>query len=138
MPRYGPLIPTERSERMLRIRNADTKPEMVVRRLVYGMGYRYRLHVRNLTGNPDLAFCPRKKVTFVYGCFWHQHGCGQYRMLRTKRSFWMPKLAKNKARDEQVQSELHGLGWQVMVVWECQIKLESDLRKRIERFLDEE
>ncbi|MEW6262375.1 MAG: very short patch repair endonuclease [Thermodesulfobacteriota bacterium] len=135
MPRYDPLTPMERSERMSRIRNADTKPEMIVRRLVHGMGYRYRLHARDLPGNPDLVFRSRKKVIFVHGCFWHQHGCRQYRMPRTKKSFWEPKLAKNKARDALVRRELRSLGWGAMVVWECQIKREAVLRKRIERFL---
>lgn len=136
MPRYDPLTPAERSERMSRIRNADTKPEMVVRRLVHEMGYRYRLHARDLPGNPDLAFRPRKKVIFVHGCFWHQHGCRQYRMPRTKRSFWEPKLAKNKARDAKVIRDLRKLGWRTMIVWECQIKSATVLRKRIERFLE--
>jgi DNA mismatch endonuclease (patch repair protein) len=136
MPRYDPLTPTERSERMSRIRNADTKPEMIVRRLVHGMGYRYSLYARDLPGNPDLVFRPRKKVIFVHGCFWHQHGCRQYRQPRTKRSFWEQKLAKNKARDAQVKRELRKLGWRVMVVWECQLRNESALKSRIRRFLD--
>ena len=136
MPRYDPLTPAERSERMSRIRNADTKPEMVVRRLVHGMGYRYRLHARDLPGNPDLVFRPRKKVIFVHGCFWHQHGCRQYRQPRTKRSFWEPKLAKNKARDAQVKRELRKLGWGVMVIWECQVSKESALKSRIRGFLE--
>jgi len=99
MVRFDPLTAAERSERMSRIRNADTKPEMIVRRLVHGMGYRYRLHVKNLPGNPDLVFPSRHKVIFVHGCFWHQHGCRQYRMPRTKRDFWLAKLASNKSRD---------------------------------------
>ena len=117
-------------------RNADTKTEMIVRRLVHGMGYRYRLHARDLPGNPDLVFRPRKKVIFVHGCFWHQHGCRQYRQPRTKRSFWEPKLAKNKARDVEVRRQLRKLGWGVMVVWECQVRKESVLRSRIKRFMD--
>ncbi len=136
MPRYDPLTPAERSERMSRIRNADTKPEMIVRRLIHGMGYRYRLHVRDLPGNPDLVFRPRRMVIFVHGCFWHQHGCRQYRQPRTRRSFWGPKLAGNKARDADVKRELRGHGWSVMVVWGCQVRNESVLRNRIKRFLD--
>ena len=136
MPRYDPLTPAERSERMSRIRNADTKPEMIVRRLVHGMGYRYRVHARDIPGNPDLVFRPRKMVIFVHGCFWHQHGCRQYRQPLTKRSFWDPKLARNKARDAEVNRELRRRGWGVMVIWECQVKRESVLMGRIERFLD--
>lgn len=136
MPRYDPLTPAERSERMSRIRNADTKPEMIVRRMVHGMGYRYRLHVSDLPGHPDIVFRPRRKVIFVHGCFWHQHGCHQYRQPRTKRSFWEPKLAQNKARDARVRRELSQLGWCVMVIWECQVKKEAILRNRVRRFLD--
>jgi len=137
MPRYDPLNPAERSERMSRIRNANTKPEMLVRRLVHGMGYRYRLHARDLPGKPDLAFRPRKKVIFVHGCFWHQHGCRQYRQPRTKSSFWEVKLAKNKVRDTLVRDQLRKLGWRVLVIWECQITRESELQNRIKRFLEE-
>jgi len=136
MPRYDPLTPAERSERMSRIRNADTKPEMIVRRLVHGMGYRYRLHTPDLPGHPDLVFRPKSKVIFVHGCFWHQHGCLQYQQPRTKRTFWEPKLSKNKARDARVRRELIQLGWHVMVIWECQLRKEAILRNRIRRFLD--
>lgn len=121
---------------MSRIRNADTKPEMIVRRLVHGMGYRYRLHTRDLSGNPDLAFRPRKKVIFIHGCFWHQHGCRQYRQPRTKRDFWEPKLARNKARDAEVRAMLRGSGWSALTVWECQLKRISPLTDRIRRFLE--
>jgi len=136
MPRYDPLTPTERSERMSRIKNIDTKPEMMVRKMVYGMGYRYRLHASDLPGKPDLVFRSRKKVIFVHGCFWHQHGCKQYRQPRTKRDFWEPKLAKNVSRDIEVRKELRKLGWESMVIWECQIKRVDLLRNRVKSFLD--
>lgn len=136
MPRYDPLTPSERSERMSRIRNTDTKPEMIVRRLVHGMGYRYRLHARDLPGKPDLVFRLRKRIIFVHGCFWHQHGCRQYRQPLTKRSFWEPKLTRNKERDAKVQRELRRQGWGTMVIWECQVKKEAILRNRIKRFLE--
>ncbi|MDI6774187.1 MAG: very short patch repair endonuclease [Verrucomicrobiota bacterium] len=137
MPRYDPLTKAERSERMSRIRNADTKPEIMVRRLIHGMGYRYRLHARELPGNPDLVFRPRERVIFVHGCFWHQHGCGQYRQSRTKRTFWEPKLARNKARDADARKMLRGLGWNSLTVWECQLKRVPRLTARIKRFLEE-
>jgi DNA mismatch endonuclease (patch repair protein) len=136
MPSYDPLTPAERSERMSRIRSTDTKPEMIVRRLVHGMGYRYRLHAKDLPGHPDLVFRRRKKIILVNGCFWHQHGCRQYRQPLTKSSFWEPKLARNKARDHQVQRELTQLGWRVLVIWECQLKKEEALRTLISEFLD--
>ncbi len=135
MPRYDPLTSPERSERMSRIRNADTKPEMTVRRMVHGMGYRYRLHAPDLPGHPDLVFRPRNKLIFVHGCFWHQHGCRQYRQPRTNRSFWEAKLTRNKERDAKTQRALRQLGWHFMVIWECQLKNEAALRSRIRRFL---
>jgi DNA mismatch endonuclease (patch repair protein) len=133
---YDPLTRSERSERMSRIRNADTKPEMIVRRLIHGMGYRYRLHAKNLPGKPDLAFSPRHKVIFVHGCFWHQHGCGQYRMPKTRQRFWEPKLAGNKARDTKIQKALREAGWRSLIVWECQLKRSAMLKERIRRFLE--
>lgn len=136
MARYDPLTQAERSKRMSLIRNANTKPEMIVRRLVYRMGYRYRLHVRDLPGNPDLVFRPRKMVIFVHGCFWHQHGCRYYRQPRTKRAFWEPKLARNKARDMEVRKYLRRLGWKTLTVWECQLRRVPQLADRIERFLE--
>lgn len=137
MHRFDPLSPKERSERMARIRNTDTKPEMEVRRIVHGMGYRYRLHAKDLPGKPDLMFRARKKVIFINGCFWHQHGCRQYRQPRTKCTFWEPKLAKNKERDALIMQQLLGLGWSVMVIWECEIKDKGILRSRIKNFLDQ-
>ena len=136
MTRYDPLTKDERSERMSRIRSADTKPEMVVRRIVHRMGYRYRLHAKGLPGNPDLAFKARRKVIFVHGCFWHQHGCRQYRMPRTRTDFWDPKLQTNKTRDAKVQRELRELGWKVLIVWECEIKDLVGLQERITAFLE--
>lgn len=138
MPRYDPLSKAQRSERMSRIRNVDTKPEMMVRRLVHNMGYRYRLHVGCLPGNPDLVFRSRKKVIFVHGCFWHQHGCRQYRQPRTKRAFWETKLAKNKARDAKVRKLLHCQGWQILTIWECQLRHTSRLKDRIRHFFERE
>lgn len=132
------VTPEKRSEIMSRVRAKDTKPELRVRSLVHKMGYRYRLHSRDLPGKPDIVFRSRKKVIFVHGCFWHQHSCHQYRQPRTQQAFWDPKLAKNKDRDVAVRRQLHSLGWRVLVIWECQIKKESALRSRIKRFLEEQ
>jgi DNA mismatch endonuclease (patch repair protein) len=118
------------------IKNANTKPELFIRRQIYGMGYRYRLHVKDLPGKPDLVFRSRRKVIFVHGCFWHQHDCGHYRMPKTKLDFWLPKLEKNKKRDAQVRREYIKLGWRILVIWECQLGKEAALRKRIRRFLE--
>lgn len=121
---------------MARIRNADTKPEMIIRRMVYAMGYRYRLHAKDLPGHPDIVFRRLNKVIFVHGCFWHQHGCRQYRMPKTNQAFWGPKLAKNVARDKQVRRELRKLGWSTLTIWECQLKTTEVLKRRIKRFLE--
>jgi DNA mismatch endonuclease (patch repair protein) len=137
MPRYDPLTKVERSERMSRIRSANTKPELFVRRLIHGMGYRYRLHARDIPGKPDIVFRSRKKIIFVHGCFWHQHGCRQYRQPRTKRDFWESKLAGNKARDLAVRKMLRKQGWKLLTIWECQLKMIPKLTAKIQRFLEE-
>lgn len=135
MARYDPLTKEERSERMSRVRGADTKPEMLVRRLIHGMGYRYRIHSRTLPGKPDLVFSSRRKVIFVHGCFWHQHGCRWYRMPKTRKNFWNPKLARNKTRDAEVRKELHAKGWRMLVIWECQARNLKRLGTKISVFL---
>ncbi|QEZ45235.1 DNA mismatch endonuclease Vsr [Cupriavidus oxalaticus] len=130
-----PLTPQQRSERMSRIRSRDTKPEMCIRRLVHGMGYRYRLHRRGVPGTPDLVFSSRKKVIFVHGCFWHLHGCTHYKMPQTRREFWLKKLEANVQRDQRVLLELANLGWESLVIWECELRDVASLRNRIVDFL---
>ena len=134
MPRFA--TPEALSDHMRRIRKTDTKPELAVRRLVHGMGYRYRLHRRDLPGTPDLVFPSRRKVIFVHGCFWHQHDCrlGQ-KQPSTNRDYWLPKLARNVERDAENQTRLAQLGWKALIVWECEIKNTSVLRDRIRAFL---
>jgi DNA mismatch endonuclease, patch repair protein len=129
------LTPTERSERMGRIKGRDTGPEMIVRRLLHRLGYRYRLHVRDLPGRPDIVFRRRKVVIFVHGCFWHRHPdpkCKLARLPKSRLDFWLPKLDRNRARDMETQERLRALGWKVLVIWECQTgkmdELESLLR----------
>ncbi len=127
-----------RSEIMSRIRATDTKPEMAIRRLVYGMGYRYRLHSRKLPGKPDLVFASRGKVIFVHGCFWHRHdGCSRCRTPRSRVKFWIDKFAANVQNDRKVQEELTVLGWKSLVVWECQVKDTESMVERIVGFLEE-
>lgn len=134
--RYDPLSQAERSERMSRIRCENTKLELAVRKLIYGMGYRYRLQGRELPGRPDLLFRPRKKVIFVHGCFWHLHGCKQYLMPKSRLDFWKPKLAKNVQRDSENQAKLTEQGWGVLVIWECQLKETEELKLCIRAFLE--
>lgn len=111
-----------RSAVMARVRGKNTRPELIVRKLVFAAGYRYRLHVRSLPGSPDLVFPGRKKVIFVHGCFWHRHdNCNLARMPKSRVDFWSDKLNGNKARDARNYDALRQAGWQVYVVWECEL-----------------
>jgi len=133
------LSKAQRSERMSRIKGANTKPEMAVRRLLHGMGYRYRLHQSNLPGKPDIVFRPRQKVIFVHGCFWHRHPdpkCPLARLPKSRLEFWQSKLDGNRKRDLKNQAELTHMGWQCLIIWECQIKEFEDLKVRLREFLD--
>lgn len=133
------LTPQERSERMGRVRNKDTKPELVVRRLIHSMGFRYRLHSRTLPGNPDIVFRSKSKAIFVHGCFWHRHDdsrCSLARWPKSKLDFWVPKLEGNAARDIANQQKLHSLGWKVLVIWECQLRNRETLALRIRQFME--
>lgn len=132
------LTTVQRRHCMSRIKSKDTKPEMIVRRLIHSLGFRYRLHSKNLPGSPDLVFSKRRKVIFVHGCFWHQHKkCSRSGMPRSKESYWWPKLLKNMERDGKSIEALHILGWKVLVIWECQASVTSHakLAKRIQKFL---
>lgn len=131
------LTPEQRSERMRRIRSKDTKPELLVRRIAHGMGYRYRLHRRDLPGNPDLVFPKRGKIIFVHGCFWHRHGnCRYTRWPKSKLEFWRPKLEANHRRDAANQRALRKMGWKVMVIWECQLGDVELLAAKLRLFLE--
>ena len=135
------LTIAERSERMSRVRGKDTKPEMIVRRMVHGMGYRYRLHDRRLPGSPDLVFRSRRKVIFVHGCFWHRHpdpSCKLARMPKSRQDFWGPKLEGNRERDERTRAALDRKGWRQMVVWECECRHEEQLRNKLREFLEDD
>ena len=126
----------KRSENMRALRSTGMKPEMVVRQLVHGLGYRYRLHRHGLPGRPDLVFTPRRKIIFVHGCFWHQHsGCKLAHAPRTNLNYWSPKLSRNVARDSAHLSTLKKDGWKVLVVWECQTRNTAQLSGRLKRFL---
>lgn len=121
---------------MSQIRSSNTGPEFRVRRLVTAMGYHYRLQAKDLPGRPDLVFRGRRRVIFVHGCFWHQHGCRQYRMPKTKRVFWESKLLGNKLRDARVRRKLRQIGWHSLVIWECELRREERVIHRIRRFLE--
>jgi DNA mismatch endonuclease, patch repair protein len=124
------------TERMQRIRKTDTKPEMIVRRILHGMGYRYRLHDQRLPGSPDIVLPRHRKVIFVHGCFWHRHDCLDGRKLpRSKPDYWPLKLERNRQRDEQHMEDLYKLGWGVLVVWECHLRVPLDARQVILAFM---
>ena len=131
------LTPERRSENMRKIRAKNTSPELLVRRLVHGMGFRYRLHVPDLPGKPDLVFARRNKVIEVRGCFWHAHGkCIDSHVPKSRLDYWGPKLQRNRSRDATNVRNLKSLGFRVLVVWECEVKNEKRLTARLKRFLD--
>lgn len=126
----------KRSEVMGQVKSKDTTPEMLVRRLVHRMGYRYRLHRKDLPGKPDLVFPGRKKVIFVHGCFWHRHqGCSNTRTPKSRTNFWETKFQQNVERDRRVCDELQAMGWDFMIIWECQTKDETLIAEQVDAFL---
>lgn len=130
------VSPEVRSKIMSRIRGKDTKPELAVRSYLHRLGLRFRLHSRRLPGSPDLVFPKHRCVVFVHGCFWHQHeGCTHAGVPASNRSYWVPKLKRTIERDIEAQSALKKEGWQVEVIWECEIDDErlTDLAERIRR-----
>lgn len=127
---------SERSRIMSRVKMKDTRPEMLVRRLLHGVGYRYRLHGAKLPGKPDLVFSSRRKVIFVHGCFWHRHDdCVLSRLPKSNQDLWRIKLEKNKERDATTYHRLHEMGWDVLVIWECELRDRDAILGRIQRFL---
>jgi DNA mismatch endonuclease, patch repair protein len=121
---------------MAAVRSKDTQPEMMVRRLVHSMGYRYRLHAARLPGKPDLVFAGRRKIIFVHGCFWHQHkGCKGSHLPKSNVGYWLPKLERNRLRDAEHLKALRRSGWRCLILWECELS-KSAQAKRIRRFLE--
>ena len=130
------FTPAGRSAVMKRVQSKNTQPEMAVRSLVHGMGFRYALHRRDLPGNPDLVFPARDRVIFVHGCFWHGHSCRAGRNRPSSNTiYWNAKLERNCNRDAANLRRLRSLGWRILVIWECELKNPARLRARIERFV---
>jgi|SRR5882757_1987405 len=126
------------TDRMRRIRKTDTGPEMIVRRMVHAMGYRYRLHGVKLPGTPDIVLPRHRKVIFVHGCFWHRHDCPDGRKLpRSKPEYWGPKLERNRRRDATNVARLRELEWDVLVLWECELGDVKKLSFALSAFLRE-
>jgi DNA mismatch endonuclease (patch repair protein) len=123
---------------MGRIKSRDTGAEMQVRRLLHNLGYRYRLHIKDLPGRPDLVFLSRRKVIFVHGCFWHQHkGCPKAKRPKTNSQFWNGKLDRNIERDRENQKDLEKAGWDIFVAWECNIADIQGLEQALRTFLEQ-
>lgn len=132
------VSPEQRSRNMSRIKGRDTKPEVRLRSALHRAGLRFRVCRTDLPGRPDIVF-PRQKLAIqVRGCFWHQHeGCGGGRMPGSNLDYWRPKLQRNVLRDAEKDAELRGLGWRVLVIWECEIKVLSDVEEMVERVVGE-
>jgi DNA mismatch endonuclease, patch repair protein len=127
-----------RSDMMRSVQSKNTEPEMLVRRHLHKLGYRYLLHDKRLPGRPDLVFPSRKKVIFVHGCFWHQHGgCRHGHAPKSRLEYWLPKLRRNVLRDETARIELMQLGWSSLVVWECELEDMSAVGTRLTDFLND-
>lgn len=124
-----------RSENMRAIRSKDMLPEVTVRRLVHKLGYRFRLHRKDLPGKPDLVFVRRRKVIFVHGCFWHSHGCKNGHVPKSNVEYWVPKLERNAERDKKSLAALTAGGWKPLVIWECEMQNKAKLEKRVVKFL---
>jgi DNA mismatch endonuclease (patch repair protein) len=126
----------KRSAIMAAVQSKNSKPEIAVRKLVHGMGYRFRLHGKGLVGHPDLVFAGRRKVVFVHGCFWHRHDlCPKASLPKTRPEFWQQKFDANVSRDERTERALIGDGWKVLTVWQCELKDTEKLARRLNEFL---
>lgn len=127
----------DRSEIMRAVKSRNTTPELIVRRLVYNLGYRFRLHRRDLPGKPDLVFIGRRKVIFVHGCFWHGHNCSRgAREPKTNAEYWHSKISRNRERDAENVDRLAVLGWRTHIVWECELRDQAALAHRLRAFLE--
>lgn len=131
-------VPSVVRRRMAKIGSTGTRPEMLVRQTLHRLGFRFRLHRRDLPGSPDLVFPARRKVVFVHGCFWHKHSCTLARQVpRTRQEYWGPKLSRNVERDRIAVSSLEELGWDTLTVWECELADMAAATARLRRFLGE-
>lgn len=126
-----------RSDNMRRIKSKDTSPELHVRQVLRRLGWTgYRLHRKDLPGRPDIAFLGRKKAILIHGCFWHGHTCKEgVRTPRSNQDYWLPKIARNRSRDELKENELTELGWKVLTIWECELKPSETLSERLQEFM---
>lgn len=127
------ITPERRSVNMQKIKSVDTKAELFLRRKLHSLGFRFRVNMKELIGRPDIVFTKRKKIILVHGCFWHQHqNCQEGRMPISRQSYWVPKLSRNVERDEEVRSALQELGFDVLVIWECELKEAGTLMRVVD------
>ena len=128
--------PEVRRRTMQAVKSKDTVPELLVRSLAHRMGYRFRLHRKDLPGKPDLVFPGRRKAIFVHGCFWHGHDCARgARVPKSNREYWTKKIARNQERDQAARTALTELGWKLTVLWECELSNATRIRHRLRKFL---
>ena len=125
----------KRSEIMSAVRTKNTGPELLVRKLLFAQGYRYRLHRKGLPGRPDIVFPGRNKAVFVHGCFWHGHLCSKGKLPKSRLHYWRPKIAENKKRDSRNVIQLRRMGWRTLVVWQCELKNDKMLMRKLKSFL---
>lgn len=128
--------PSEKRSAIMRsVKSKNTRPEIIVRQIIYSLGFRYRIHRKDLPGSPDIVFPGRKKAIFVHGCFWHWHGCKRSRMPKTNSEYWEAKIQRNQERDKRNCTALADIGWQALIVWECELKDKSTLEKKLVQFI---
>jgi DNA mismatch endonuclease (patch repair protein) len=127
--------PEQRRRIMQSVGTKDTKPELMVRQLIYRLGFRYRLHSKKLPGTPDIVFPHLKKAILVHGCFWHAHGCAKGRAPKSRLDYWKAKLAANVERDSKNRDQMRMIGWSVMTVWQCELRDLAGLERKILDFL---
>jgi DNA mismatch endonuclease (patch repair protein) len=126
-----------RSATMRAVKSKNTAPEMLVRSIVHRLGYRFRLHRKDLPGKPDLVFAGRRKIIFVHGCFWHGHECARgNRIPQHNRDYWVRKIRDNRERDTMHSVILESSGWKILTVWECEAHVSNDLQKKLADFLE--
>lgn len=134
--RPKPVERGTRSENMRRITSKNTSPELAVRQMLFRLGYRYRLHRKDLPGKPDIVFGRLRKLIFVHGCFWHAHSCHKAHQPKTNEAYWSPKLMRNQERDSRHLEQLKSEGWRVLTIWECELKDMGKTERRVTRFLN--
>lgn len=132
------LTQEKRSALMRNVKGKHTTPELAVRSMLHRMGFRFRLHRKDLPGKPDIVFPSRKKIVFVNGCFWHGHDCRYGRLPKSKPDFWEPKIEGNRARDARNIESLRNLGWDVLTVWQCETPDPASLERSLISFMDKE